>query len=91
MLRTIKVRIRKGRIVEPVEPGDFPEDVEGWLTVSDTDSNQEEVVAVVVPDPTPEAIEAFHRSAGSWKDLVPDDFLDTLRRRRATPRQPLEL
>jgi len=88
MPRTIKVRIRKGRIVEPV---DLPEEVEGWLTVAEAATGPEEVEEIVVPDPTPEAIEAFHRSAGAWKDLVPEDFLDTLRRRRATPRQPLEL
>ncbi len=88
MPRTIKVRIRKGRIVEPV---DLPEEVEGWLTVPEAATGPEEVEEVVVPDPTPEAIEAFHRSAGTWKDLAPEDFLDTLRRRRATPRQPVEL
>jgi hypothetical protein len=32
MARTIKVRIRKGRVVDPTE---LPEDVKGWLTISD--------------------------------------------------------
>jgi hypothetical protein len=32
MARTIKVRIRKGRVVDPTE---LPEDIEGWLTISD--------------------------------------------------------
>jgi hypothetical protein len=91
MPRTIRVRIRKGRVVEPVEPGDLPEEVEGWLTVPEPTTGPEEVEEIVVPDPTPETIEAFHRSAGSWRDLLPEDFLDTLRERRATPRQPLEL
>lgn len=32
-MRRIKVRIRKGRVVEPVGPDKIPEEVEGYLTV----------------------------------------------------------
>lgn len=92
MPQTIRVRIRKGRVVEPVEPGDLPEEVEGWLFLPGSPVGaDEEIEAMDVPDPTPDAIEAFHRSAGSWKELLPEDFLETLRRRRAIPRQLLEL
>lgn len=32
MLRTIKVRIRKGQVVDPPE---LPEEIEGWLTIQE--------------------------------------------------------
>jgi len=33
------------------------------------------VDAIFVPEPTAKAIEAFRRSAGGWKDLLPGEFI----------------
>jgi hypothetical protein len=49
------------------------------------------VDAIVVPEPTTEAVEAFHRSAGGWKYLLPEDFIGEIHKRREIRRQPVDL
>ena len=69
MSRNIRARVRRG-LFEPLEPIDVPDGTE---------------VLVTVPDrPSSEDLEAFRRSAGSWKGLVDADALirDLYERRR---------
>ncbi len=55
MSRIIRARATRG-MFEPLEPIDVPDGTE---------------VTVPVPDePSPEDVEAFRRSAGSWRGLV---------------------
>ncbi len=75
MPRTIRAKYRKG-VFEPVEPVMLDE---------------EEEVEITLPEPTKEDVDAFLRSAGSWKDIVPEEFIAEIHRRRATRRDPIDL
>ena len=73
MSRNIRARVRRG-LFEPLEPIDVPDGTE---------------VTVTIPDRTSaEDLEAFRRSAGSWKGLVDADVLirDLYERRLAGTR-----
>ena len=60
MSRTIRARVKRG-LFEPLEPIDAPDGLE---------------VTVTVPDkPSAADIDAFRRSAGSWRGLVDADEL----------------
>lgn len=75
MPRMIKAKFKKG-IFEPVEPVTLAEDEE---------------VEVTLPEPTKADIDAFRRAAGGWKDLVPEEFIAEIHRRRETRRKPVNL
>ena len=60
MRRTIRARI-KGGVLEPLEPIDVPEGTEMTVTLFDL--------------PSPEDLDAFRRSAGSWKGTIDADAL----------------
>jgi len=73
--KVIKAKYKKG-VFEPLEPIELPED---------------EVVEVTVSEPSEADREAFFRSAGGWKDLVPEEFVAEIHKRRETRRRPLKL
>jgi predicted DNA-binding antitoxin AbrB/MazE fold protein len=75
--RTIKGKYKRG-VFEPLEPVVLPEDY---------------VVEINVPDSaTDEDDRAFLSSAGGWKDLVPEQFIEeTYSRRLRGNRPPVEL
>lgn len=75
MPRTIRAKYRKG-VFEPVEPVMLDEDEE---------------VEITLLEPAKEDVDAFLRSAGSWKDIVPEEFIAEIHRRRATQRDPIDL
>ena len=60
MSRIVRARAKRG-VFEPIEPVTIPDGTEVTVTIP------EELSA--------EDIEAFHRSAGGWKDLVDADAL----------------
>ena len=60
MRRTIRARV-KGGVLEPLEPIDVPEGTEMTVTLFDS--------------PSPKDLEAFRRSAGSWKGTIDADAL----------------
>jgi predicted DNA-binding antitoxin AbrB/MazE fold protein len=60
MSRIIRARAKRG-VFEPLEPVDVPEGTEVTITIPE--------------EPTAEDIEAFRRSAGSWRGLVDADKL----------------
>jgi hypothetical protein len=60
MSRTIRARAWRG-FFEPLEEVNVPDGTEVTITLPD--------------EPTPEDIEAFRRSAGSWRGLVDADRL----------------
>jgi predicted DNA-binding antitoxin AbrB/MazE fold protein len=75
LARIVRAKYRKGPgkgHFEPIEPVDLAED---------------EVVEVIVPEVRRGDRERFLRSAGAWKDLVPEDIIARLRERRAVPRE----
>lgn len=75
MPRTIRAKYRKG-VFEPVEPVMLDEDEE---------------VEITLLEPAKEDVDAFLRSAGSWMDIVPEEFIAEIHRRRATQRDPIDL
>jgi predicted DNA-binding antitoxin AbrB/MazE fold protein len=90
-VRIIKARYRKhSGLFEPLEPVELLDEAVVDVTVPDAVAD-ENFESIVVPDPTAEAIEAFHRSAGGWKDLLPEEFMAEVRRRREIRRQPVDL
>lgn len=75
LARIVRAKYKKGSgrgHFEPIEPVDLAED---------------EVVEVIVPDVGKGDRERFLRSAGTWKDLVPEEFIERLRERRSVPRE----
>lgn len=74
MSRNIRARVRRG-LLEPLEPIDVPDGTEVMVTIPD--------------QPSPEDLEAFRRSAGSWRGLVDADALiRDLYERRLTGTRP---
>jgi len=71
LLKTIKAVYKNGRI-EPMEEIDLAEGAEITVTV---DTSQ--------PPPEEERLERFLSSAGSWKGLVDEDFIDEIYRQRS--------
>lgn len=72
MSKLIKARYKKG-VFEPLEPVDLPED---------------EVVDIPVPERKSEDDAAFLSSLGSWKDLVPEEFINEVYERRVRGSRP---
>lgn len=70
--KLIKARYKRG-IFEPLEPVDLPED---------------EVIDIPLPEKKPEDDAAFLSSLGSWKDLVPEDFIKEVYERRVSGSRP---
>ena len=60
MSRIIRARVKRG-VFEPLEPINAPDGTEVTVTIPEQPSSQD--------------IEAFRRSAGSWKGLVEADSL----------------
>jgi len=73
--RCLIAKVKEGRI-EPLEPVDLTE-------------GEELVVMVEAPDDAD--VDAFRRSAGGWKELVPEEFIAEIHRRRETRRKPVNL
>jgi hypothetical protein len=93
-MRTFKVRIRKGRIVEPVDSAEIPEEIEGLL---------------IVPSATPEtdwletapadniwagrdrakALATFKKNVGALKDVDVEARIAAIYRARAEGSRPL--
>jgi hypothetical protein len=75
MLRTIKVRIRRGRI-EPVEPIELPEGAEGQLTLIDGDVDMAEAAQDIWAGYDPEKMrQALHESAGALEGVDTDALM----------------
>ncbi len=75
LARVIRAKYKKGPgrgHFEPIEPVELADD---------------EVVEVIVPEVHKGDRERFLRSAGTWKDLVPEEFIERLRERRAVTRE----
>lgn len=75
LARVIRAKYKKGSgrgHFEPIEPVELAED---------------EVVEVIVPEVHKGDRDRFLRSAGAWKDLVPEEFIERLRERRAVARE----
>lgn len=71
MLKTIKARFKNG-VIEPLEEIDIADGTELIVTVD-----------ISTPLPGKEKLERFLSSAGSWKDIVGEDFLDEVYRQRS--------
>ena len=90
-MRTIKAKYRRDSgLFEPLEPVELPDEAVVDVAVPDAAAGVE-VEAIVVPEPTTDAIEAFRRSAGGWENLVPEDFIGEVHKRREIGRQPVDL
>jgi len=90
-VRTIKAKYRRrSGFFEPLEPVELPDEAVVDVAVPET-ATGENVDVIIVPEPTAEAIEAFRRSAGGWKDLLPEEFIAEARKRREIRRQPVDL
>ena len=81
---------RRSGTFEPVEPVELPDGATVHVVVPES-MTTEAAGAIVVPEPTPDAIEAFHRSAGGWRDSVPEEFIAEVYKRREMRRHPVDL
>jgi len=70
--KIIKGKYRNG-VFEPLEPIELPED---------------EIVEIFVPGKETNDDAAFLSSFGSWKDLVPEKFIEEVYERRARGSRP---
>ncbi len=77
MLKTIKARYRNG-LIEPLEKIDLADDVEITITLED----------VSTPLSEEERRRRFLSSAGGWKDIVDEKFLDEIYRQRSLRTRP---
>lgn len=77
MLKTIKARYRNG-LIEPLEKIDLADDVEITITLED----------VSTPLSEEERRKRFLSSAGGWKDIVDEKFLDEICRQRSLHTRP---
>ena len=77
MLKTIKARYRNG-LIEPLEEVDLAEGAEITITLEDTSPSLSEA----------ERRERFLSSAGGWRDIVDENFLDEIYRQRDLRTRP---
>lgn len=77
MLKTIKARYRNG-LIEPLEKIDLADGVEITITLED----------VSTPLSEAERRRRFLSSAGGWKDIVDEKFLDEIYRQRSLRTRP---
>ncbi len=77
MLRTIKARYRNG-VIEPLEKLDLADGAEITVTLGDVPS----------PLSEEERRERFLSSAGGWKDIVDEKFLEEIYRQRSLHTRP---
>lgn len=90
-MRTITAKYRQqSGVFEPLEPVERPDEAGVDVVVPEAASD-EAVTPIIVPEPTPAALKAFHRSAGGWKDLLPEESIAELPRRREIGREPIDL
>jgi len=90
-MRTIKAKYKKrSGSFEPMEPVELPDNATVDVVVPES-TMTDGVDMIVVPEPTPDAIEAFHGSAGGWSTLVPEEFITEAYRRRESRRHPIDL
>lgn len=74
-MRKVKIRIQKGKVVEPAE---LPDEAEGWLTIPEEVEEVEapETLGDIWADYDPEKVrEALRRSAGALKGLDTKQFI----------------
>jgi predicted DNA-binding antitoxin AbrB/MazE fold protein len=76
LLKTIKARYKDG-VIEPLEKIDIADDTEMNVTIDVPSSMSEE-----------ERWKRFLSSAGGWKDIVDEDFLDEIYRQRSVRNRP---
>jgi|GEM_PF-4989881 len=90
-MRTIKAKYKKhSGSFEPIEPVELADDATVDVVVPESVAVGA-VEAIVVPEPTPDTIEAFHSSAGGWSNLVPEEFITEVYKRREIRRHPIDL
>jgi predicted DNA-binding antitoxin AbrB/MazE fold protein len=77
LLKTIKARYRNG-IIEPLEEIDLADGAEVTITLED----------VSPPMSEEERLKRFLSSAGGWKDIVDEKFLDEIYRQRSLRTRP---
>ena len=90
-MRMIRARYKKHtRSFQPMEPIELPDNATVDIVVPDAVS-PDSADPLIVPEPTPAAMEAFRRSAGGWRDLMPDEFIDEVYKRREIRRHRIDL
>jgi predicted DNA-binding antitoxin AbrB/MazE fold protein len=77
LLKTIKARYRNG-VIEPLEKIDLADGVEITVTLEDISPHLSEE----------ERRKRFLSSAGGWKDIVDEKFLDEIYRQRGLRTRP---
>lgn len=77
MLKSVKARYRNG-VIEPLEEIDLADGAEITITFSD----------VSPPLSEEERLKRFLSSAGGWKDVVDEKFLDEIYRQRSLRTRP---
>jgi len=77
LIKTIKARYRNG-LIEPLEEIDLSDGDEITITLEEVSS----------PLPEEERRERFLSSAGGWKDIVDENFLDEIYRQRSLHTRP---
>jgi len=76
LVRTIKARV-KGGVIQPLERIDLPEGKEIIVSIEETETLSNE-----------ERLRRFKATAGSWKDLVPESFIDEIYAQRKIRTRP---
>ena len=77
MLKTIKARYRNG-VIEPLEEINLADGAEITITLRD----------ISPPLSEEERLKRFLSSAGGWKDIVDEKFLDEIYRQRSLRTRP---
>ncbi len=93
-MRMLKAKYKRhSGSFEPIDPVELPDDATVDVVVPESMSAEsaDAVEAIVVPEPTPDAVEAFHSSAGGWSNLVPEEFVTEVYKRRELRRHPIDL
>ncbi len=90
-MRMIKAKYkRRSGSFEPMGPVELPDGVTVDVVVPES-MTADAAGPIVVPEPTLDAIEAFHRSAGGWRNLVPEEFITEVYKRREIRRHAIDL
>ncbi len=79
MEKIVKAKYKNG-VIEPMKSLEIPDDTEITITVNMPSVLSEE-----------EKWNSFLSAAGSWKDIVDEDFLDEIYRQRELHTRPIDI